>query len=175
MSSPNNLPDCSSSTLRLVEATEAEKLDGFKSNAVAWRGQFDDDTYVRREYHLGDQTLTRNGGITYWILVDSAAAPAAGAPRKILSSCESLRKRALIARADGRVGEVVTHGIGSVFCKPAHRRRGYARRMLTELAKKLDTWGQEGDRRTEFTVLFSDIGRVDHHRVELKAPSSADG
>ena len=113
-------------------------------------------TYLRREMHLENQKFTKDGGITFWILVDSTLAPD---DRPILASCESLRKRALVARA-GKVEDVVSHGIGSVFCNPEYRRRGYAQRMMQELGKKLDTWNQYDGKRTEFTVLYSDIGKV---------------
>ena len=56
--------------------------------------------------------------------------------------------------------DVVSHGIGSVFCNPEYRRRGYAQRMMEELGKMLDTWNQERGKKTEFTVLYSDIGKV---------------
>ena len=122
--------------------------------------------YVRREEHLAQQAFTRNGGITYWILVDSTQPPN---KREILASCESLRKRALIARAErdgsGDVEEVVSHGIGSVFCDPRFRGRGYAQRMIEDLANKLDTWQQPDGRKTDFTVLYSDIGKKFYARA----------
>ena len=54
----------------------------------------------------------------------------------------------------------VSHGIGSVFCNPEYRGRGYAQRMMAELGKKLDTWNQGQGTKTYFTVLYSDIGKV---------------
>ncbi len=79
--------------------------------------------------------------------------------RPILGSCESFRKRALVARA-GKLEDVISHGIGSVFCNPEYRGRGYAQRMIEELGKKLDTWNQKDGKKTDFTVLYSDIGKV---------------
>jgi hypothetical protein len=80
--------------------------------------------------------------------------------RTILSSCESYRKTALLAH-DGQIEKVATHGVGSVYCRPEFRGKGYAKRMLEELSTKLETWGMEKEqRRTSlFTVLFSDIGK----------------
>lgn len=114
-------------------------------------------TYVRRETHLESQAFTKDGGITFWILVDTTIAPN---ERPILASCESLRKQALIAKGDGQVEDVISHGIGSVFCNPEYRGRGYAQRMINELGKKLDNWQQEEGKRASFTVLYSDIGKV---------------
>lgn len=152
-----NLPPSDSPTLALVHPTPDEKLATFKINGASWKGSLSLDAYLRREDYLSNQALTRNGGITFWILVDTAHT---STPRIILASCESLRKRALVRRQDGQVEEVVAHGIASVFCNPAFRGKGYAGRMIKELGKALDTWQQEDGRVADFTVLFSDIGRV---------------
>ncbi|KAL9597675.1 MAG: hypothetical protein Q9219_005002 [cf. Caloplaca sp. 3 TL-2023] len=157
-----NLPKGTSPTLQLVEANEAEMIQSSIMNAATWRGSLDMDAYLEREAHLRDTDLNRNGGITYWILTDSAAVPNIKGVRRILAGCETLRKRALIARPDGKVREIVSHGIGSVYCSPAYRGRGYAQRMLAELAKKLDTWQQMEGEHAEFSVLWSDIGKTVH-------------
>ncbi len=93
-----------------------------------------------------------------WVLVDSSIP--VSKHRKILASCETYRKRALIARQGRQVEEIVSHGIGSVFCDPQLRGHGYAGRMMKELGQKLDTWQQEYGKKTDFSVLFSDIGKV---------------
>lgn len=155
-----DLPSGSSPNLQLVQANEAEITDLSRMNAVSWRGPLDVNAYLEREAHLRDTDLNRNGGITYWILVDTAAARSVKAVRRILASCETLKKRALVARSDGGVKEITSHGIGSVYCNPEFRGRGYAQRMLAELAKILDTWQQKEGRNSEFTVLWSDIGKV---------------
>ncbi|KAL9607740.1 MAG: hypothetical protein Q9167_007370 [Letrouitia subvulpina] len=159
-----DLPDSSSSCLALVEATRAEKLITQKLNATAWRGPLDEQAYIRREQHLWAQDLTRNGRITFWILIDASSPPLNGI-RMILANCESIRKRALISKGDGMVEEVVTHGIGSVYCDPRFRGRGYASRMMIELSKKLDTWGQKDGNTVDFTVLWSDIGKDFYARL----------
>ena len=150
------LPSSDSPNLALLHPTEQEKVETWKLNGSSWRGTMPLSIYLRREVHLENQAFTKDGGITFWILVDRTLAPN---ERPILGSCESLRKRALVAK-DGKVADVVSHGIGSVFCNPEYRRRGYAQRMMEELGKKLDTWKQEDGRRTDFTVLYSDIGKV---------------
>ena len=155
------LPSSNSPTLSLVQASEDEKLATWKLNGKVWRGKLSLPTYLRREFHLANQAFTRDGGITYWILVDTAAAHSSpSSPRTILGSCESIRKRALITKESGLVEEVISHGIGSVFCNPEYRGKGYAGRMMKELGKKLDKWQQDGDKQVNFTVLYSDIGKV---------------
>ena len=161
MTQDSPLPSPSDPNLTLAQATPEEKLETWRLNGTEWAGRLPLEAYLRREKHLADQTFTRNGGITFWILVDGRKEPN---NREILASCESLRKRALVARAetdgDGDVEEIVSHGIGSVFCNPEYRGKGYASRMLEELATKLDTWQQPYGRQSDFTVLFSDIGKV---------------
>ncbi|KAL8833550.1 MAG: hypothetical protein Q9170_004205 [Blastenia crenularia] len=152
------LPIGSSPTLQLVQANEREMIESSTINAVSWRGPLNVDDYLEREAHLRKTSLNRNGGITYWILIDTAASPTKGVQR-MLASCETLRKRALIATSDGNVKEIITHGIGSVYCNPEYRGRGYAQRMLTELAAILDRWQQKEGENAEFTVLWSDIGK----------------
>ena len=150
------LPSSDSPNLALLHPTQQEKEETWKLNGSSWRGSMPLSIYLRREAHLENQAFTKDGGITFWILVDRTLSPD---ERPILGSCESLRKRALVAK-DGKVAEVVSHGIGSVFCNPEYRRRGYAQRMMEELGKNLGTWKQEDGRRTDFTVLYSDIGKV---------------
>lgn len=157
MKAIQDLPPSNSPRLALLHPTPEEKEATWNLNGQAWRGTMDLPTYLRRETYLENQAFTRDGGITFWILVDAALAPN---ERTILASCESLRKRALLAESDGQATEITSHGIGSVFCNPDHRGRGYAQRMINELGNKLDHWQQREGDRASFTVLYSDIGKV---------------
>ncbi|MCJ1245508.1 hypothetical protein MMC30_002712 [Trapelia coarctata] len=172
-----DLPPSTSPTLHLTPATPTEKELVWCLNGSAWRGPLPLSTYLRREAHLGSQPLTLNGGITYWVLTDSSPAypltngykdtttnASSAPPRTILASCETLRKRALIAyppspSSAARVDDTITHGVGSVFCRPEFRKRGYAGRMMRELGKNLETHQQAAGQKAKFTVLYSDIGK----------------
>lgn len=162
MGSTLELPHSTSPTLALVHPTEEEKLIQFKQNGAEWKGALSLPAYLRREEVLSSQTLTRDGGLTYWILVDTAAKGNALDPsssaRLPLASCETLRKRALVWQ-DGRLKEVICHGVGSVFCAPQLRGRRYAQRMFEELGKVLKTHQVTAERESLFSVLFSDIGK----------------
>lgn len=162
--SSDNLPLSSSASLTLVHPTEAERRATWLLNGQSWRGALSVPAYLRREEFLGNQPLTRNGSLSFWVLVDSSTPPSN--PRRILASCETIRKRALIAEPGRRVEEVISHGIGSVFCDPQFRGRGYAGRMMMELGQILDTSRREAEMTNYFTVLFSDIGKVG----ELETP-----
>lgn len=142
--------------LILVPATPEERIESIKLNSIAWKGPLNMNAYIERENHLYDQRLTREN-LTCWILVDGSEPEG---ERTILSSCESYRKKALLAH-DGVVENVKTHGIGSVYCRPEFRGKGYAKRMLQELSQKLETWQMEKESRGRslFTILFSDIGK----------------
>ena len=158
MAAQVSLPSSTSLSLALVQPLAAEKLATWHLNGQVWRGPLSLETYKRKEEFLSNQEFTRNGGMTFWILVDASVSPSSA--RRVLSSCETLKKRALVVRRDGKVDEVVSHGIMSVFCDPELRGRGYAGRMMEEFGKVLHTWQQEDNRKADFTVLFSDIGKV---------------
>jgi len=163
MGSLADLPHGSSPHLALVHPTAEEKLMQFKLNGAEWRGALSLDAYLRREDVLAQQALTKDGGITYWILVDRNAQgnplDPVSSTRLPLASCETYRKRALVW-IDGQVQETVCHGIGSVFCAPHLRGRKYAQRMMQELGEALKTHQTGPDKDCLFTVLFSDIGKV---------------
>lgn len=149
--------------LALVHPTRAEQLIQSELNGAEWKGALSLPAYLRREEALSNQCLTKDGGITYWILVDTSLPnnplePDSGT-RLPLASCETYRKRAWIWR-HGEIQEVICHGIGSVFCAPHLRKRGYAQRMMQELGKVLRTHQTDDTTQSLFSVLYSDIGKV---------------
>ena len=153
----SNLPDGASPDLELVQVTPEEAKECFLLNSISWRGPLSIEAFLRREAHLASQEATVNGGLTGWILVDKRDVKS---PRTVLSACESLRKRAFVARRGGVAKEVLAFGVGSVYCREEYRGKGYAVRMMKELSKKLESWQQEGGTKTDFSVLYSDIGKV---------------
>ncbi|KAL4919561.1 hypothetical protein BDW62DRAFT_41509 [Aspergillus aurantiobrunneus] len=150
------LPQGDSPELALVQATPKERVESIKLNSTEWKGPLDLDAYLAREDTLLQQRLTKKGLIC-WILVDRRQPEDA---RTILSSCETYRKVAIVARG-GKVEEAPAQGVGSVYCRPEFRGKGYAKRMLEELSKKMDMWQTESEHREMplFSVLFSDIGK----------------
>ncbi|KAF1951496.1 hypothetical protein CC80DRAFT_424774 [Byssothecium circinans] len=162
MGSMADLPHGASADLALVHPTPEEKLYQFKLNGAEWRGALDLEAYLRREEVLSNQALTRDGGISYWILIDKTAKsnpidPTSSA-RLPLASCETYRKKALVWR-DGEVVETICHAIGSVFCAPHLRGRKYAQRMMREVGEALKTYQTSKERECLFSVLYSDIGK----------------
>ncbi|KAL4807684.1 hypothetical protein BDV18DRAFT_106921 [Aspergillus unguis] len=150
------LPHGDSSELILVQATPKERVESLKLNSTEWKGPLSLDAYLVREDTLSQQNLTKNRLIC-WILVGRREPKNA---RTILSSCETYRKNAVVA-LNGTVKEESAQGVGSVFCRPEFRGKGYAKRMLEELSKKMDKWnaGSGQAERPLFSILFSDIGK----------------
>jgi GNAT superfamily N-acetyltransferase len=151
------LPDSKSPNLHLAHPTDEEKLETWTLNSTSWGGALIQRDYLEREEYLTKAPLARDGGVTHWILVDKELPPNR---RPILASCETLRKRSIVSK-NGILTDVVSHGIGSVFCDPEYRGKGYASRMMRELGQKLRTWqaGAEG-KTCGFSALWSDIGKL---------------
>ncbi|KAK1585585.1 uncharacterized protein LY79DRAFT_518626 [Colletotrichum navitas] len=155
--------------LVLAHPTPAERGRTYASTYDSWGSALELEDYVRREEYMTTVPVTRNGGITQWILTDPALPPDA---RPILSSCESIRKPVLVARPEGGpVVEAVTHCVGSVFTDPAHRGNGYASVMMAMMGPALARWqGAEmakgepwrdiRDGEVACSVLYSDIGKT---------------
>ncbi|KAI5236297.1 hypothetical protein E4T43_08715 [Aureobasidium subglaciale] len=146
------LPDRKSSDIELTQLTHEEAVHQTELNSIEWKGPLSLEAYLRREEHLGKQKLVRDGGLTPWALVTKD-----GSPRSVLSSCETIRKKALVAQ-DGQIKEVICHGVASVFCPPEYRGKGYAGRMIKDLGETLSNWQTDGHE-CLFSVLYSDIGK----------------
>ncbi|KAL2760185.1 hypothetical protein ACRALDRAFT_205811 [Sodiomyces alcalophilus JCM 7366] len=126
-----------SSSLVLTHPTPTERVACWKATHPQWGTALDLDDYLHREAYLQTVPMARNGGITSWIVTDPSSPPDA---RPILSACESIRKRCLVASPDGSVQEALAHGVASVFTSPEHRGHGYASRMLALLGAQLASW-----------------------------------
>lgn len=151
----NSLPSKDSPDLHLVVATPEEILAQLHANSVEWGGALSLEAYLRREEHLGNQNLTKNGALTSWMLVHQ---PSDWSQRQVLCGCESILKKSLVLKGK-TVEEATAHGICSVFCPEKHRGRGYAGRMMAELGQRLKNWQTTNGKGNAFSVLFSDIGK----------------
>ncbi|KAL7269511.1 hypothetical protein RUND412_007824 [Rhizina undulata] len=155
-----------------------------KQNSVAWAGGLAISQYLEREEHIGSTSLTADGGITTWVLVNPTQHP-----QEILASSESIRKVAVIASKaeegeEAKVEEVITHVIGSVFTPESQRGNGYAAVMLMLLQEKLRTWQVPEGSEAGFSALYSDIGKKFYSRlgwsshpanhINIPVPSSID-
>ena len=151
-----SLPHCDSLSVYLAHPTDEELQEQCRNNAVSWREPLTVEAYLRRERYLSQQDLTKDGGITFWVLVFDDEKTG---KRLVLSGCETLRKRGLVSRNGGEGRDVVSHGVGGVFTPLEFRRRGYAARMLKELGEIIGQYQNDG-MSCGFSILYSDIGKV---------------
>ena len=149
------LPHAQSPDLHLSNPTPGECLSIWKLISLAWRDSLSLPQFLEESTYLTSVPLAKDGGMTLWILVDKNLPPD---QRPILCSCETFRKRSWISDKDNNVTEMIIHGVASVFCNPAYRGRGYASRMMKELAEVLPTWQVE-TKKCIGSVLYSDIGK----------------
>ena len=149
------LPDAHSPDIHLSHPTDRECLKIWELSSLAWRDALTLPLYLEESAFLTTVPLAKDGGMTIWILVDRNLPPD---QRPILCACESFRKRSLISSTDGELTETIIHGVASVFCDPAYRGRGYAARLMRELAKALRSWQTE-TKTCIGSVLYSDIGK----------------
>ncbi|MCJ1329413.1 hypothetical protein MMC10_006093 [Thelotrema lepadinum] len=151
----DGLPDSASPDLCLSHPTPEECVKIWTSTSASWKDALTLPVYLEESQFLTTVPLAKNGGMTTWILVDRSLPPN---ERPILCSCESFRKRSLTSDAQGNGEDNIVHGIASVFCPPDYRRRGYAARHMTEIAKVLRNWQSE-NARCVGSILYSDIGK----------------
>lgn len=144
-----------SSELHLAHPTARECLAIWKFTSNEWKDALSPSQYLEESAYLLTIPLATDGGMTLWILVDKNLPPD---QRPILCSCETFCKRSMISDAKGIFTETITHGVASLFCHPAYRRRGYGSRMMNELAVVLRNWQVES-RKCVGNVVYSDIGK----------------
>ncbi|KAI0802823.1 hypothetical protein GGR55DRAFT_691912 [Xylaria sp. FL0064] len=114
--------------------------------------------YLEESRFLRTIPLVKDNGMTSWILVDKSRPPNY---RPILCSCETFNKHSLTSNPNGNVQKAIIHGIASVFCSEDYRGRGYAARLMRELATILRHWQSDShEAKVVGSVLSSDIGKV---------------
>lgn len=153
----DNLPASDDASITLSPANEVEFEQTWRINADEWKGFLNLDSYLDREVYLIDSPQTNNEAVTAWILTSSKLPLNQDGSRPILAACESSRKMAYVVK-NGQMDRIISHGIGSVYCRQEYRGRKYAEVMMREVGKKLESWQQPKGGRGKFSVLYSDIG-----------------
>jgi GNAT superfamily N-acetyltransferase len=149
------LPDSRSPDLYLTHPTTREFESIYSLSFLAWADALTLPQYLEESALMTTVPLASNGGMSVWLLTDKSLPQD---QRPILCSCETFRKRTFVMNACGDFSEAIVHGVASVFCNPEYRRRGYAARLMRELAAKLPTWQVES-KTCIGSVLYSDIGK----------------
>jgi hypothetical protein len=142
-------PKLSPEDVVFTEATPAQQKLAWELNGVSWATPMSIPDYVRRETHLSQQELSKDGGSRYWILHPK------GQPNEIVAGCECTRKTIFVRPPgpDSAVADQTAYAIASVYTNPAYRRLGMAARMLHLLQGEMD-------RDSAASALYSDIGKL---------------
>ncbi|MCJ1457169.1 hypothetical protein MMC28_007536 [Mycoblastus sanguinarius] len=140
----------------LTHPTAGEFETIYSLSFFAWGDTLSLPQYLEESAFLTTVPLARDDGMSVWMLTDKTLPQD---QRPILCSCETFRKRAFVTDTKGQLTEMIIHGIASVFCNPIYRGRGYAARLMQELAIMLPRW-QVGSGRCIGSVLYSDIGKT---------------
>ncbi|KAK1831482.1 hypothetical protein QBC39DRAFT_351420 [Podospora conica] len=111
------------------------------------------EEYIGREQALSETALSANGGTRYYILHHKTD------PNLIVSACEVLTKKAVVAASGSPVRVVKSYGLASVFTPPEFRGHGLASHMLRLVQADIDAQD------AEFGALYSDIGRSFYTRL----------
>jgi len=143
----NTVPAAALADVTFTEASPTQQTLAWELNGVSWARPMPIPDYIRRERHLSEQELTRDGGTRYWILHPK------GKPDEFIAGCECTRKTIFVRRPGENVQEARGYAIASVFTNPAYRKQGMASHMLRCLQAEMDKDG-------EASVLYSDIGRI---------------
>ncbi|KAM0340226.1 hypothetical protein ACHAPU_010570 [Fusarium lateritium] len=165
MASHDNLPPVSSASLVLTHPTDAERERVWKGTHPHWGAAVTMEDYIARERNNLEAPLARDGGLTTWILTDGSMK---SDDRPILSSCETYKKRALVASKEGDVRDGTAFGVASVFTFPECRGKKYASKMMSLLADELRGRQQKNEGDADFSVLWSDVGPKFYNAVGWK-------
>ncbi|OJD18687.1 hypothetical protein AJ78_01302 [Emergomyces pasteurianus Ep9510] len=160
------LPDALSPSLHLDHPTDAENTAIWRLTSGEWKDALPVDIYLEESLYLMTVPLAKDGGMTQWVLVDE------NLPldqRPLLASCETFRKRSWVSDKHGNVSHHITHGVASVYCDPRYRGRGYASRLMRELAQVLPKWQTTRTEKCIASVLFSDIGKQFYTNLKWQA------
>ena len=149
------LPNAQSPDLHLTHPTSHEFDLIYSLGFQEWGDALTLPQYLEESAFMTTIPLAKDGGMTVWFLTNRTL-PRDNRP--ILCSCETFRKRTLVTNSDGHCSEAITHSVASVFCDPKYRGRGYAARLMQELAVILPNWQTESTKCVG-SVLYSDIGK----------------
>lgn len=143
--------------MKLVEATEEEKLARDPLCHTAWGTRLTPEQFFERERRLRGHPWARERMIT-WLWKDDRG--------EVLASCETFRMDSVIAGTDWGS----TYGVASVFTEPRLRGRGYCTGMMKALVQRL----RESDPRAQGSILFSDVGAPLYERAGYVARAGMD-
>lgn len=156
------------SNLKLELVTDQEIIDYTTSQSSdTWKGRLSVEEYVQKQYHttnsaLASQDPKKFTGLFVFVF-KNLDLPDTDKFSQIVSSCETMNRMAYIVK-DGEIKELVAPCIGSVYCIPDHRKRGYTAKMIDALNR----YWEERLPNESFMFLYSEIGEY-YSRVGYKS------
>jgi GNAT superfamily N-acetyltransferase len=137
--------------MKIVKATEQQKLDRDLLTFEAWGKRLNLDQFLVRESVLRREKWSHEN-MTTWLLQDNLDQP--------LASCETFRMKSYIRHREIQtLGS--TLGIASVYVEPRLRGNGYSSALLTELINHLTTENEK----FHACVLYSEVGEALYQKV----------
>ncbi len=137
--------------MRLILATDAQKLERDAVNYPAWGPPLTLEGYLAREQRLRGHSWPR-AALSSWLLCAEDG--------QVLASCETYRTDSYVRAADGSLEPGDSFGIASVFTEERLRGRGYATRLMDLVAAELERTSP----RAHSALLFSDVGAPIYRR-----------
>ncbi|KIM44889.1 hypothetical protein M413DRAFT_442857 [Hebeloma cylindrosporum] len=173
------------SRLSIFPANTAQVLESRKRTFQEWGRGMTLEEYLARDTISDKHEVSRDSRLITWVLAphDSPGS------LDFLCSCETFRRDGLVLK-NARPEPANCYGVASVFTPPKHRRRGYAKHMMSLLhwviapEESLPTefpteWGNRPQRVPgvtpgAFSVLYSDVGPK-FYRLCGTLPNQDDG
>lgn len=135
-------------------ANEQESLKTLELNHCEWGKELSLEEYIQRELYLLARPFAVSGR-KCWVLVRND---------EIISSCETYDRACVINNKRGKCAS-----IASVFTPVNHRRKGYAKALMTLLRDRLVNEGYE------CSTLYSDVGPIYYSNLGWNVFSSISG
>jgi GNAT superfamily N-acetyltransferase len=134
--------------MHLTLATEAQKLQRDLLTHAAWGQTLSVAQFVTREQRLRAHPWTA-AGMRTWLLTREP-----GGQGEVLASCETFHNDSFLRTPGGALEQGDSWSIASVYTEERLRGHGYASRLMSLLAAKLES----ASARAHAALLFSDVG-----------------
>lgn len=153
------------------EATHEQKIQSWRNNSDSWAGKMTVDQYIGQQARNGNRTITRNGGIRYWVLTsaDGEEVYCSGETvRKPLAALVPSRNGSSSASENRQFFRQGSWGVGGVFTPVRYRRRGLTSMLMRCIREWIDSQAATSAMST-FSALWSAVG------VCMKTPNGTWG
>ncbi|KAG0343436.1 hypothetical protein BG004_005311 [Podila humilis] len=151
--------------VHMIEATTPALIQKtWGNNWEEWAKGVHKPTYYEREIALSKTAFSSHRNLRTWILVPKSFDPSKDSSEldleEILSAVESYERPGIVATVEkGRLEDVTSYSIASVYTPAKYRRHGYGSLLMRFLWDKLTNLGGS------FSFLYSDVGPTFYGQV----------